>query len=92
MPIYEYVCDTCQTQFSHLWRSIKAAEGSPPPTCPACASLQTHRVLSQVAVLGSVGGLTPGEQAAQRTQENRAASFTPKEQLDKLRGGKKSPT
>lgn len=90
MPIYEYVCDVCQTPFAHLWRSLKAAEAGELPVCPACASPQTHRILSQVAVLGSVGGLTPGEQAAQRTQENRAASFTPKEQLDKLRGGKKN--
>jgi hypothetical protein len=45
--------------------------------------------MSQVAVLGGTGGLTPGELAASAAQQERLASITPKEQIEKLRTGKK---
>lgn len=86
MPIYEYTCAACGATFSHLWRSIQTASDAPAPACPTCASPQTQRVLSQVTVLGGMGGLTPGEQAAAGAQEARLASITPKEQIDRLRG------
>lgn len=89
MPIYEYICTTCDHRFDHYWRSLQAAEESQAPPCPACAGAETQRVMSQVAVLGGLGGLTPTEQAAQTAREERLASFTPKEQIDKLRAGKK---
>jgi putative FmdB family regulatory protein len=90
MPIYEYICTTCGHHFDHYWRSLQAAgEGQAPP-CPACAGIETRRVMSQVAVLGGTGGLTPGEQAASAAQQERLASITPKEQIDKLRTGNKS--
>jgi putative FmdB family regulatory protein len=89
MPIYEYHCTTCGRHFDHYWRSIRAAEEGQPPPCPACAGLETQRIMSQVAVLGGMGGLTPGEQAASTAQQERLAGFTPKEQIDKLRAGKK---
>lgn len=89
MPIYEYICTTCGHPFDHYWRTLQAAgEGQAPP-CPTCASLDTQRVMSQVAVLGGMGGLTPGEQAASAARQERLASITPKEQIDKLRAGKK---
>ncbi len=84
MPIYEYACADCGAIFSHLWRSIQAAGDA--PACPACASAQTQRILSQVAVLGGMGGLTPGEQAAASAQDARLTSITPKEQIDRLQG------
>ena len=89
MPIYEYICTTCDHRFDHYWRSIRAAEEGQAPPCPACAGPATQRVMSQVAVLGGMGGLTPGEQAASSAQQERLASITPKEQIDKLRTGKK---
>lgn len=85
MPIYEYSCAACGQNFSHLWRSIQAAGAAAAPACPACASPETRRRLSQVAVLGGMGGLTPGEQAAAGAQQARQASITPKDQIDKLR-------
>lgn len=89
MPIYEYICTTCGHHFDHYWRSLKAAgEGQALP-CPDCAGLDTQRVMSQVAVLGGTGGLTPGEQAASAAQQERVAGITSKEQIDKLRTGKK---
>ena len=89
MPIYEYVCTTCGQIFDHYWRTLKAAgEGQAPP-CPICASPETQRIISQVAVLGATGGLTPGEQATASAQKDRLAAITSKEQIDKLRAGKK---
>jgi putative FmdB family regulatory protein len=90
MPIYEYICTTCGHHFDHYWRSIRAAEEGQAPTCPDCASLETQRVMSQVAVLGGIGGLTPSERAASAARQERLASITPKEQIDKLRTGNKS--
>ncbi len=88
MPIYEYICTTCGHHFDHYWRSMRAAEEGQTPPCPTCASSETQRLMSQVAVLGGLGGLTPGEQAAERAREERLASITPKEQIDKLRSAK----
>lgn len=85
MPIYEYSCSACDLTFSHLWRSMQAASTAAAPLCPNCASPDTRRILSQVAVLNATGGLTPGEQAAAGAQQARQASITPKEQIDKLR-------
>ncbi len=89
MPIYEYECLDCGERFSHLWRTIQAAENQPAPSCPSCQSAITRRVVSQVAVLGSLGGLTPAEQQQKRKREERLASITPKEQIDRLRANKK---
>ena len=89
MPIYEYQCQQCGEIFSHLWRSFTAANESNQLPCPNCGSGRTARVVSRVAVLGEMGGLTPGEQAAENAQHERMASITPKEQIDKLRAGRK---
>lgn len=90
MPIYEYICQSCSERFDHLWTSVSAAEkGSQTPlACPACGSTTTQRVVSQVAVLGELGGLTPGEQQGIRAQEERKASFTPKEQIQQLQSNR----
>ncbi len=89
MPIYEYLCSNCGQTFDHFWLSIKAAEEGPAPACPACSSGDTRRIVSQVAVLGGLGGLTPGEQAAAKAQEERLAKITPREQIARLQAGKK---
>lgn len=86
MPIYEYTCEVCGERFDHLWTSVAAAEkaAGQPLICPHCGSDTTQRVVSQVAVLGELGGLTPGEQQGVRAQEERKASFTSKEQIQHL--------
>ena len=89
MPIYEYACPACGQTFSHLWRSMQAASEAAVPPCPYCDSQATQRIMSQVAVLGATGGLTPGEQVAANAQQERLASITPKEQIDQLRSNKK---
>ncbi len=90
MPIYDYHCQACDTAFSHLWRTLAAAAGAAPP-CPACGSVDTQRVVSQVTVVGGLGGLTPAEKTAENAHWERVAKMTPKEQIDKLRAGKKGP-
>jgi putative FmdB family regulatory protein len=94
MPIYEYQCDQCGESFSHLWRSIQqaelAAQAGEMPACPQCGGRNTRRLVSQVAVLGELGGLTPSEQASAKAEAERLASITPKEQIQKLQAKKRS--
>lgn len=92
MPIYEYVCRACGETFDHLWTSIAAAEraaaaGTSLP-CPVCQSADTGRIVSQVAVLGELGGLTPSEQRGVNAQAERMASITPKEQIQQFQNNR----
>lgn len=97
MPIYEYACEQCGEIFDQLWLTVRAAEEATAtgkqPVCPACGENDTRRVVSQVAVLGGLGGLTPGEQrashAAETARAEKMASFLPKEQIDQFRANKK---
>lgn len=92
MPIYEYVCRACGKTFDHLWTSMaaaeKAAQSEEGLPCPVCQSTETGRVVSQVAVLGELGGLTPGEQRGLNAQAERMASITPKEQIQQLQANR----
>jgi hypothetical protein len=45
-------------------------------------------MVSQLAVLDSIGGLTPGEVNQVKAAEEKAASFTPREHIDQLRAGR----
>jgi putative FmdB family regulatory protein len=51
MPIYEYRCKACEAQFSHFFRTVKAAEASDAPACPGCGSSDVQRLVSRVATL-----------------------------------------
>lgn len=55
MPIYEYMCNACNTKFDRLVRSMSAADGEAGPKCPECGSERTARALSIFAV-SSEGG------------------------------------
>ncbi|MBX3000217.1 MAG: zinc ribbon domain-containing protein [Caldilineaceae bacterium] len=92
MPIYEYVCRSCGKRFDHLWTSItaaeKAAQSGENLPCPACQNTETGRIISQVAVLGELGGLTPGEQRGLNAQAERIASITPREQIKQLQANR----
>ncbi|MBI3960201.1 MAG: zinc ribbon domain-containing protein [Chloroflexi bacterium] len=96
MPIYEYACQSCGATFDQLWLTVRAAAeaaaaGKQPP-CPACGEVDTQRIVSQVAVLGELGGLTPGEQRASNAQETaraeRMSSFLPKEQVQQFQANR----
>jgi putative FmdB family regulatory protein len=88
MPIYEYLCPACQHRFTHFFASIRLAQESEPPACPRCGHALPERLISQVAVLGERGP-DAAEVAAERAAEERMASITPKEMIEKLRAGKK---
>lgn len=47
MPIYEYICKSCQTKFERLIKSMTSANGI---ACPKCGSKQTARAMSVFAV------------------------------------------
>ncbi len=87
MPIYEYICQDCDHRFDRFWQSVAAAEGQQ-PICPTCESSATRRTVSQVAVLGKLGGLTPQEQGAASADAARKESFTPKEQIQTLQANR----
>jgi putative FmdB family regulatory protein len=53
MPVYEYVCHTCQTRYDKL-RPIREADA--PATCPTCNEQNSERALSTFAVHTSSGG------------------------------------
>lgn len=92
MPIYEYQCPDCGDVFSHLWRTVAAADeaaaSATTPACPTCGAEQTERIISQVAVLGSLGGLTPTEQAGVRAEEERKISFQSHADIKKLQAAR----
>jgi putative FmdB family regulatory protein len=46
MPIYEFVCRECGTQFEHL--QSFSAHGHPP--CPNCQSMHVSRMMSKPAI------------------------------------------
>jgi putative FmdB family regulatory protein len=97
VPIYEYACQSCGEAFDQLWLTVRAAEeaaaAGKEPVCPTCGESETQRVVSQVAVLGELGSLTPREQhasdAKETAQAEKMASFLPKEQIDQFRANKK---
>ncbi|MGD1997009.1 MAG: zinc ribbon domain-containing protein, partial [Anaerolineae bacterium] len=49
MPLYEYLCADCETQFDAL-RSM--AEADDPIACPDCGSKQTARTISLFSAIG----------------------------------------
>ena len=55
MPLYEYMCQDCQTQAELL------VQGSEQPECPKCSSVKLTKLLSVVAAPGreSPGGSEP---------------------------------
>lgn len=50
MPIYEYVCDDCQSQVEIFFRSFADLE-TKEPVCPECQGQHLTRLISKVAVV-----------------------------------------
>lgn len=86
MPIYEYVCQACETRFEKLVRQISAADVT--PSCPNCDGRNTQRVMSAFARHGEPGVDRETSQAESAAAE-RLASVTPKKQIDKWRSHRK---
>lgn len=55
MPIYEYVCNTCQEVFS-VFQSITASEKD--VKCPKCSSGDVKKKVSSFCSIGGTGGGT----------------------------------
>ncbi len=53
MPIYEYVCKSCQKSFEKL---VKSMSGEEKVKCPECGSSKTAKALSVFAVGGEPAG------------------------------------
>ncbi len=51
MPIYEYLCKTCDTRFDELVRDSQALT----TRCPKCGALEVNRLLSVFATSTSTG-------------------------------------
>jgi putative FmdB family regulatory protein len=82
MPIYEYVCQACETRFEKLVRQIATANVT--PACPNCDCHDTERVMSTFARHGEPGVDHEAHQAESAAAE-RMASITPKKQIDTWR-------
>lgn len=55
MPYYDYQCSRCRCRFDRFAKSMTSSDGEPSPTCPRCASDDTRRVISRVAIARNVG-------------------------------------
>ena len=54
MPIYEYQCKNCGSEFEKM---VRFSEANKNPECPYCASGETHKKISLFASQGSgIGG------------------------------------
>jgi|APSaa5957512622_1039677.scaffolds.fasta_scaffold152201_2 putative FmdB family regulatory protein len=61
MPLYEYNCKSCGTDFE---KRVSFSEADTNPECPECNSPQTHKQISLFAShgasLSSAGGYSSG--------------------------------
>jgi putative FmdB family regulatory protein len=48
MPMYEYHCKSCQSEFERLVRTGTV------PTCPQCGASDLERVVSRIAPAGKI--------------------------------------
>jgi putative FmdB family regulatory protein len=57
VPSYDYRCSNCGCTFDVYAASMTSSTAEPAPTCPRCASRDSRRVVSRVAILK---GSSPG--------------------------------
>lgn len=48
MPIYEYICQDCDTRFEKL---VSLSRANEQPPCPGCTGGHTHKLLSTFAAV-----------------------------------------
>jgi putative FmdB family regulatory protein len=51
MPLYDYLCSTCDEEFTKLQKM-----GEKPPVCPNCGSAEVARKISACAIGGGASG------------------------------------
>ena len=65
MPIYEYVCKSCDARFEQLQRTMSSAgDDEARVKCPSCGSTRTARALSVFAVGAEGAGASKRSSAA----------------------------
>jgi putative FmdB family regulatory protein len=60
MPLYEYLCKSCENQFEVL---VRTASSDPTPSCPDCGARDVRKVFSLVAARPARGHETPAPAA-----------------------------
>jgi len=78
MPLFDFSCRACGTQFESLVRS--ASYGDPPTTCPACKSQDLERLLASFAVSSA-----EKTRAAAASKNAKAASVAHKDHAAELK-------
>jgi putative FmdB family regulatory protein len=77
MPLFDFLCRDCGTQFESLVRS--ASYGDPPTTCPNCHSQDLERLLATFAVSSA-----EKTRAAASAKNAKAASVARKDHVAEL--------
>jgi len=62
MPIYEFVCKSCNSRFESLQRTMS---GDAKAKCPECGSTKTDKALSVFAVAGESSAKSSASQGPQ---------------------------
>ncbi len=69
MPIYEYRCTKCGTDFEEI-----VGTGDPAPACPSCHSAKTEKLLSKACVRTGSGREPACDSGCCETGAGRASS------------------
>lgn len=57
MPMYEFICAECESEFEKIVASVDAAASV---DCPECSSKKVHKKLSLFGVGATKGAYNPG--------------------------------
>lgn len=77
MPLFDFVCRGCGTQFESLVRA--PSYGDPPTTCPSCQSQDLDRLLASFAVKSA-----EKTQAAAAAKNAKAATVARRDHIAEL--------
>jgi len=70
MPLYEYRCKDCGTEFE---KTLRFSEAAQLPSCPQCNSLHTRKKISTVI---SFGASSPGSSSGSGSNCGTSGGFT----------------
>jgi putative FmdB family regulatory protein len=70
MPIYEYQCHDCGTEFEKM---VRFAEAGQDQTCPSCQSQNTKK---KISVFASLGGPGSGDNGSSGSSCGSSGGFT----------------
>ena len=79
MPVYEFRCRTCETEFEVLVR------GNVAPVCPSCGGSDLERLLSNFAVSSAERSQASLAAAQKRYRQSRDLKDKARHQADEMR-------